>query len=134
MTKIIGHRGAMGLALQNTLSAIRTALKLDLYAIEIDLRRTADGHIVLLHDPTTKKVSTQKLKASDVSLAELSGVALHNGDHVPTIEEVFKLVGSKVPLMIDLKDSGLADPLLQLLDAHPEVQVFFSGRQYDDLK
>ena len=124
----------MGLALQNTLSAIQNALKFDLYAIEIDVRLTNDGRMVLLHDKTTHKVSKTKINIHEVSYAELTNITLHNGEHIPTVEEVFQLVGNQVPLMIDLKDSGLSGPLLQLLDKYPEVQVFFSGRQYEDLK
>ncbi|HSX29994.1 MAG TPA: glycerophosphodiester phosphodiesterase [Candidatus Saccharimonadales bacterium] len=134
MTKIVGHRGAMGLAFQNTISAIKTALKLDLYAIEIDVRLTADGHLVLLHDANTGKVSPTPVKIHDHTLAELDAITLHNGDHIPTLEEVFKLVGSRVALMLDIKDEGVAEPMLRLLAKYPTVQVFFSGRQYTDLK
>lgn len=134
MTKIIGHRGAMGLALQNTLSGIKAALTLDLYAIEIDVRRTADNHLVLMHDATTQKVSNTAERLRSRTLAELRKITLKNGDHIPTVEEVFKLVGSRTPLMLDIKDGNITDAMLRLLARYPTVQVFFSGRQYDDLK
>lgn len=124
----------MGLALQNTLSSITAALRLNLDAIEIDVRRTADGHLVLMHDAHTRHPATGTAKLKDLPLSEVSKIPLKNGNYIPTVEEVFRLVGSRVPLMLDIKDNNVTDAMLSLLERYPRVQVLFSGRQYDDLK
>ena len=49
--KIVGHRGARHLAPENTISAIKKALDLAVDEIEIDVRVTKDGHVILHHDP-----------------------------------------------------------------------------------
>jgi glycerophosphoryl diester phosphodiesterase len=134
MTKIVSHRGAAGLALENSLESIKASLELPIYAIEIDVRITRDGQLVLLHDWHTGRVSGQRLLVSDVTLAELRKLKLNNGEQIPTLEEIFKLVGDKKTLMMDIKGSGTVDEILRLLRAYPEVKAFCSGRQYGDLR
>lgn len=55
---IIGHRGASGLAPPNTREAIQTALEYDIDGIELDVRQTRDGELVLFHDPVLDVSST----------------------------------------------------------------------------
>lgn len=131
--KIIGHRGAAGLALENTLESIKAALRLPLYAIEIDVRRTADSELILLHDHHTGHVSNKTLIAQQSTLAELQELTLHNGERIPTLEEALKLIGTKTRIMLDLKSSGMVEELLHLLEKYPKAKVLFSGRQYDDV-
>lgn len=131
--KIISHRGAAGLALENTTESIKAALKLPVYAIEIDIRRTVDGQLILLHDAHTGHVSNKTLLVQNSTLEELRALTLHNGERIPTLEEVFKLVGDKKRLALDIKSTGVADQLLDLLKRYPKVQAFLSGRPYDEL-
>ena len=131
--KIIAHRGAAGLALENTLESIKAALKLPVYAIEIDVRRTADGELILLHDHHTGHVSKKTLLVQNSTLAELRELTLHNGEKIPTLEEALKLIGGKRRIALDLKSSGVADQLLELLKRYPDVRAFLSGRPYDEL-
>ena len=55
--KIIGHRGAAGLALENTLPGIELARLLGVDAIEIDVRKTKDNQLILCHDADLKRVA-----------------------------------------------------------------------------
>ena len=132
--KIIGHRGAKGLALENTVESIKAALKLPIYAVEVDVRRTADGQLVVVHDHHTGHISKRTLLVQNSTLKEIREIALHNDEQVPTLEEVFRLIGAKKPIMVDIKSGGMADELVRLLRAHPKVKAFLSGRQYDTLK
>src|SRR5688572_24217312 len=54
--KIIGHRGAAGIALENTAESIKAALALPIDGMEIDVRRTKDGHLVVIHDEDTSRI------------------------------------------------------------------------------
>src|SRR6266542_23196 len=101
MTKIISHRGAAGLALENSLESIKAALKLPVYAIEFDVRHTADGKLILLHDAHTGHVSNKTLLAQNSTLEELRALTLHNGEHIPTLEEALELIGNKTRIMLD---------------------------------
>lgn len=131
--KIISHRGAAGLALENTLESIQAALRLPVYAIEIDLRRTADGQLVLLHDHHTGHVTKKTLLVQNSTLKELRELTLHSGERIPTLEEALKLIGGKKRIMIDVKSTGVAEELLRLLKKYPSAKVFLSGRPYAEL-
>jgi glycerophosphoryl diester phosphodiesterase len=60
----IGHRGAAGHAPENTLAAIQTGIALGIDLVEIDVRRTADGVLVVLHDETVNRTAnaSQRLR------------------------------------------------------------------------
>ncbi len=131
--KIISHRGAAGLALENTAESIKAALKLPVFAIELDVRRSADGQLVLSHDKHTGHISGKTLLVQNSTLEELRAVTLHNDEKIPTLEEAFKLIGAKKPIMLDIKSNGVADQLFNLLARYPQVKVFLSGRPYDEL-
>jgi len=134
MTSIVAHRGASGIALENSPASIKAALALPVDAIEIDVRRTKDGELVLMHDPDTERVADGELWVEEVSIDELKKLKLKNGQSIPTLNEVFKLVGDKKTLVLDIKSPGVAFGILRLLKAHPKVKVFFSGRQYEELE
>jgi glycerophosphoryl diester phosphodiesterase len=115
--KIIGHRGAAGLALENTLESIRSATKAGVDAIEVDVRVTKDGHVVLAHDKGTKRVSDEHAVIHESSLEELRLINLHNGKRIPTLHEAIRAAGD-TPLVIEAKGSDWAQPLASLLKKH----------------
>lgn len=132
-TGIIGHRGAAGLALENSHDSMTAALDHEIDAIEFDVRRTKDNKLVVMHDKHTGRISKQKTLVSLKTLAELQAIKLKNGTHVPSLEEVFALIGDRKPMVIDIKDSGIADELLRIIGAHPEAKVEFTSLKYGEL-
>lgn len=125
--KIIGHRGARGVELENSLASIHAALKLDVDAIEFDIHRTRDDIFVVIHDATTKRVAERNVRVQDVTFTELQAIRLKNGQQIPTLAEVLQVAG-KHPLYIDIKDAGSAQPLLKLLRDYPEANITFVSR------
>lgn len=133
MTRIIGHRGAAGLALENSRESIQAALRRDVDAVEFDVHRTKDKKLVVVHDKTTKRVAPQNVRISDVTLDELRGLPLKNGEPLPTLDEALDILGAK-PVIIDIKDDDSAGELLQVLKRHPKAQVSFASFQHDELR
>lgn len=131
--KIIAHRGASGLALENTIESIQAALELKVDAIECDVRQTKDNKLVILHDPHTSRVSDTKKSLKEHTLKEIQKVKLHNGHHIPSLEQVLKLVGSSVPLVLDIKESRIHHELLFLLKKYPQVEISLTGLQYEEM-
>lgn len=131
--KIIAHRGASGLALENTLESIQAALELKVDAIECDVRRTKDNKLVVIHDPHTGRVSETKCSVRDQTLKALQAVTLKNGHHVPSLEQVLKIVGNQKPLVLDIKDTHIHNELLFLLKKYPEVEVSLTGRKHEEM-
>jgi glycerophosphoryl diester phosphodiesterase len=108
--KVIGHRGAAGLALENSLESIRLANSLPVDGIEIDIRLTADNQFVLCHDPTLSRTSDSHLYINASSLKELKKATLNNGEKIPALEQVLSTIeGQK--LVIEPKGSNWAAPL-----------------------
>lgn len=117
--KIIGHRGAAGLATENTRESFESARKCGVVMIECDLRITRDGVLVLGHDADTARISNHKLVIADSTYAELRAIEFTAGTHILTLEEAFEAAGA-TPLMIEIKSSGCVERLVQLLDQHTE--------------
>jgi glycerophosphoryl diester phosphodiesterase len=69
---VIAHRGGGGEAPESTLAAYRAAVALDpLAGVEVDLRRSRDGHLVVMHDATVDRTTDGTGRVADLSLAEL---------------------------------------------------------------
>jgi glycerophosphoryl diester phosphodiesterase len=132
--KIIGHRGAAGIAVENTLESIAVAMKHDIFAIEIDVRKTKDNHLVLMHDPITKRIADKNVTVNKSTLAELKQLRIKNNHRIASLDEALTLIGNEVPVIIDIKDTGLHQELVYALDRHPKVTVSFTGRKYDEMK
>lgn len=109
----IGHRGAAGHAPENTLAAVRKGIDLGVDFVEIDLRRTADGALVALHDGTINRTTDGRGRVDVLSLAKLRAFDAGKGERVPTLEEVLQAAGGRTGVMIEIKVPGLAGPTLQ---------------------
>jgi glycerophosphoryl diester phosphodiesterase len=94
----IAHRGEPIGHRENTLPAFAAAVALGADWVEIDLRRTRDGAIVVLHDQTLERLWGRAASVGDVDLDEV--VALGEGDvAIPTLADVLQAV--PLPLMVD---------------------------------
>lgn len=132
-TGIIGHRGAAGLALENSRNSLLAALDHAIDAIEFDVRRTKDGKLVVMHDKHTSRISDEKTLVNHKTLAELQAIELKNGQTIPTLEDFFDIIGDKKMMVIDIKDGGSADELLRVIAAYPKAQVSFTSLKYGEL-
>ena len=99
---VIAHAAAAGEAPANTLAGVRASLA-SAAAMEIDLHLCADGVPVLLHDPTLDRTTNLSGPVRDASLAELARADAGEGEHVPSLDEVFDLVASRIAVMCELK-------------------------------
>jgi glycerophosphoryl diester phosphodiesterase len=132
-TGIIGHRGAAGLALENSHDSMVAALSHDIDAIEFDVRRTKDGRLVVLHDKHTGRIAKQKTLINQKTLEELQAIKLKNGQHIPAFDEVMNLIAGKKPVVIDIKDANSSDEILRVLEKFPHAEVSFTSLRYAEL-
>lgn len=130
--RIIGHRGAAGLELENTRASIKAGLK---YAdvIEIDVRLTADRHLVLMHDADTARVSEKNLVIAEHTLAQLQKLKLKNSEQILTLDEALELVG-RTPIVIEIKDKNSSKAAAKAVNRHPKAQVIFESYYFDELR
>ena len=122
MKQVIGHRGAAGLGLENSVAAIKKALQLKLERIEVDVRLTRDKVFVLCHDADLKVMADDERKLADLDWHELKAIPLRDGSRILTLKELLKMVGAQ-KLIIEVKDGGEEEQLLTLLDGAPKAAV-----------
>ena len=126
MTKIIGHRGAAGLALENTLEAFRTGIRAGVDAIEFDVHVTRDGELVVCHDSHLANISNSDAIIQNLSLMELRAIPLNNGEHVPTLREVLDVAGT-TPVIIEIKVKNFTRQICEIIDEYPNLNVTFAS-------
>ena len=97
-TKMIAHRGASGLELENTAAAFVAAGNRSYWGIETDVHRTADGHFVVIHDDETRRVALCDLPVEGSSFEVLRGLAMKDKDgagrgdlQIPTLQEYIRI-------------------------------------------
>ncbi len=117
------HRGLHGEGVaENSLSAFAAAVESG-FGIELDVRLTADGKMVVFHDDTLTRVAGIDKRVDSLSLAELRECRLSGTeDTVPTLKEVFALIDGRVPLLIEIKEdagnSRVTETLVRELDGY----------------
>jgi len=139
--RIIGHRGARGHAPENTLLAFDCGIKLGCDMLELDVQRCEDT-LVVLHDLTVDRTTDGHGLLRHHTLESLARLNAGEGQHVPTLAEVLRLVDQRIPLNIEIKSSDgtaalLASQLLRAIDEgwpaghflvssfdHPELDRF----------
>jgi glycerophosphoryl diester phosphodiesterase len=104
----VGHRGAAGHAPENTVAAIEVGIACGVEFVEIDLRRTADGSLVGLHDATVNRTTDGRGRISRLLLQEVQRLDAGSGARIPTLEEVLKTASGRTGLMLELKVGGIA--------------------------
>jgi glycerophosphoryl diester phosphodiesterase len=135
----VAHRGGIVAGVpENTMAAFRAAVNQGVDAIEIDLRGTKDGAVVIMHDETVDRTTNGIGRVADQTLAELKRLDAGQGESIPTYEEVLQfLAGTCVTLLLDIKASPDLDKakVVRLTEAHDAVlNVIVGTRSIEDLR
>lgn len=121
----IAHRGASGHALapENTLAAFERAVQLGVDAVEVDVRATADGIPVVLHDATLDRTTDREGPVSELTLAQVRQADAGSwfadgfaGQRVPTLVEVLDLMRHRALVVVELKAEFITERVLKVID------------------
>jgi glycerophosphoryl diester phosphodiesterase len=111
----IAHRGDPIAERENTLGAFAAAVRAGADMVEIDLRRSRDGEIVVLHDATLSRLWGVERAVVDLTVAELAAVG--RGDvRIPTFREVLDAV--EIPLMVDFTSRTVVEGAVEAARGH----------------
>ena len=102
---IIGHRGAKGHMIENTLESIEKAMELGVDGIEIDIFKCKSGELIVFHDKTLNRLTDAEGLIESLDLDSIKKIKIHNKYKIPTLNEVLDLIDGKVFLNIELKGS-----------------------------
>lgn len=105
---LIAHRGGVvdSTNVENSLPALEGAINNGYSAVEMDMRLTKDGVLIIQHDKDLKRYYGVDSNVSDVSWAQISRLTSDKGSKVVTLEEEFKHCQGKVQVMLDNKIRG----------------------------
>ena len=121
----IAHRGASGagLAPENTLAAFERAIQIGVDAVELDVRSTRDGALVVLHDPLLDRTTDREGPVRELSLAQVREADAGGwfgpqfaGQKVPTLAEALDLMRRRALVVIEIKADHLAESVLRVVD------------------
>jgi glycerophosphoryl diester phosphodiesterase len=112
--KVIGHRGARGLAPENTVASLKKALQHNVDEIEFDLRVTKDGIVVLHHDQDVLDPNGRHRRISKCTYKEL----LDHKKDLATFSEALDAVNRAVPLYIEVKSGEPTAPIVAIVRSY----------------
>ena len=111
----IGHRGSRAYEPENTLRSFKKAIELGVDAVELDVRRTKDDKIVVIHDAKVDRTTNGKGLVSELTLEEIKQLVTEKGEKIPTLEEALDFLDKKVKILVELKETGLEKQVLSLI-------------------
>lgn len=111
----IGHRGAKAYEPENTLRSFKYAIDLGVDAVELDVRKTKDNELVVIHNADVDKTTDGKGSVNELTLEEIKKLVTDKGEQVPTLEEVLDLVGKQVKVLVEIKETGIEEQVLGLI-------------------
>ncbi len=119
---VIAHRGCheaaplhkLGTTPENSMAALRQCVALGADVMETDVRRSRDGHLVIMHDDSVDRTTNGTGKVADLSLAQLKALRLRQDEGgatagisdqtIPTLDELLALAKDRIVLNLDVKD------------------------------
>jgi glycerophosphoryl diester phosphodiesterase len=113
----IGHRGAAGHAPENTVAAIRAGISLGVDLVELDVQRTRDGRLVVMHDALVDRTTSGAGLVSDLTWGELQLLDAGNGERVPGVEAALAAANGRAGVMLEVKTPGIGPALHRLVQA-----------------
>jgi glycerophosphoryl diester phosphodiesterase len=143
---VVAHRGIWRDAPENSLVAIEAAIHAGCDVVEIDVRRSADGGLFLLHDKTLQRMAGIDEAPEALSSARLASLTLRNRDggesnemtaeRLPSLQQLFDLTRDRIFVHLDVKDRAIIPQVIACardLDVAGQVDFWGNLRSTDDL-
>lgn len=120
---VIAHRGChnpaphhrLGSTPENSVAALDQCVKLGVDVMELDVRRTRDGYLVIMHDATVDRTTDGRGRVGDLTLAAVKALRLRENEggpaaaltmaQVPTLDEMLTRARGRIVLNLDIKDA-----------------------------
>ncbi len=111
----IAHREASAYEPENTLRSFGKAVEMGTDMVELDVRKSLDGRLVIIHDSRVDRTTNGKGQVRMKSLVELKELDAGMGERIPTLEEAVECVAGRTKLVIELKEDGLEDRVIRVI-------------------
>lgn len=124
---VIAHRGSHLIKPENSIAAIEEAIELGADYVEIDLRTSRDGHLVLLHNETVDHTTNGKGRVQDLDLEELKMLTVNAKDgklyRLTTFMDALKICRDRINIYLDFKEANVLQAYEEIKAAGMENQV-----------
>jgi len=136
--KVIGHRGALGLAPENTFAGFDLALEMGVDGIETDVQRTKDGKLVLFHDDDLDRTTNGTGVLQETTWQELQQLDAGSWfddkyvhEHIPLLIEVLQRYGTRTSFDLEIKQNGIEYEVLKLVEQLKLLdRIVFTSRDF----
>jgi len=112
---VIGHRGAAGHEVENTIPSIDKAISFGVDAVEVDVFLCKSGELVVFHDENLSRLTNSNAFIESLTLDSIKKIEVFNNHKIPTLNEVIKFINNRIHLNIELKGINTAKPTYKLL-------------------
>jgi len=123
-TTIIAHRGVSSIAPENTMPAFQLGIDLNVDYIELDVQKSSDDSLMVIHDPTVDGTTSYSGFVSSYSYNELKLMdagswfsSNYAGVEIPTLFEVLQLAQGKIKVCVELKASNIESQAMQMIES-----------------
>lgn len=132
----IGHRGAAGRAPENTLAAIRAGISLGCDFVEVDVQRTRDDRLVLMHDTLVDRTTDGTGLVSDLTWQQLHQLDAGNRERIPSLEDALATASGHTGIILEAKTSGIGPAMHRAVQesAFPGPVIYASFQHADILE
>lgn len=110
---VVAHRGCWHLAPENSIQSVEKCIQIDVDMVEVDVRRSRDGHLVVIHDDSVNRTTNGHGLVADLTLNELKQLNLRTGaggegaaltnQRIPTLRQVLQAAAGRVLVNLDAK-------------------------------
>jgi glycerophosphoryl diester phosphodiesterase len=134
---IVGHRGTVTFAPENTLAAFERAIELGADVIELDVRDTADGFLVVIHDATVDRTTYGSGRVDEMTLEELKALRVRShwpwidAQKVPTFKEALFFLKGRIPIDVDVKSGELEQVAAEVEELDMLDQAYMLTKSLD---
>ena len=136
--KVIGHRGAAGLAPENTFAGFDLALAMGVDGIETDVQKTKDGMLVLFHDDCVDHTTNGRGDLREMRWEELQRLdagawfdGKYAGERIPLLKQALERYGRRISLDLEIKQMGIEYEVLRMVEQLELLdRVAFTSRDF----
>lgn len=132
---VIAHRTCPRDAPENSLTGIEVARRLGADVVEVDVRRTADGVPVLLHDRWLTRTAGRTARLDSTPYERTRHLRTRGGGSIPSLAEALEAAGESLVVALDVKDPGAGDAVVSEIDnQQARHRVLFWSKHESNLR
>ena len=97
------------------MASFKKAIEIGVDAVELDVRKTKDNQLVVIHDADVKRTTNGEGLVSELTLKEIKSFSTEGNEKIPTLEEALDFLDKKVKVFIELKEKGVEEQVLSIV-------------------